>query len=60
MGHIIDFDSDTRKSDNCAINHGRYIWTNNEKIIKAHKLKIIADMHKNIEKDNRVWKRLLG
>ena len=27
MGHVINFDAATRKADDCAMNHGRCLWT---------------------------------
>jgi hypothetical protein len=53
MGHLIDFDEGTKKLDNCPMNHGRCVWTNNGKIIETYEAKKKADMEKNIEKDNR-------
>jgi hypothetical protein len=37
MGHLLNFDQETRKADNCAMNHGRCLWTNNERIIETCK-----------------------
>ena len=53
MGHLIKFEIETRKSDNCAMNHGRCLWTNNESIITTYRNKVEADVQKGVELDNK-------
>jgi hypothetical protein len=52
MGHLLQFDTTKRKADNCALNHGRCLWTNNETVIATHKEKQGIEFLKNIDKDN--------
>ena len=53
MGHLIEFESNTRKSDSCAMNHGRCLWTNNDTVIAAYRDKVAVDVQKGVELDNR-------
>ena len=50
MGHVLQFDPESRKSDDCAMNYGRCLWTNNENIISIYKAKEAAEIQKT--KDN--------
>ena len=53
MGHLIQFDSATRKQDSCAMDHGRCLSTNNESVVTAFRNKSAAEEQKGIETDNR-------
>ena len=53
MGHLLEFDEDSRKADNCALNHGRCLWTNNDKVVNTYNEKQLLDAQKKIDKDNR-------
>ena len=53
MGHLIEFESNTRKSDSCAMNHGRCLWTNNDTVIAAYRDKVAADVQKGVELGGR-------
>lgn len=53
MGHLMQFDEDTRKQDGCAMNHGRCLWTNNETVVTAYQDKTTAEEQKAIDVDNR-------
>lgn len=52
MGHLLEFDEDSRKADNCALNHRRCLWTNNDKVVNTYNEK-----QKKIDKDNRAIER---
>ena len=53
MGHLMQFEDDTRKQDGCAMNHGRCLWTNNETVVTTYKNKAAAEDQKAVEMDNR-------
>lgn len=53
MSGVLTFDPATRKSEDCALNHSRCLWTNNEKVIEAHQKKLQDDLMKSIQKENR-------
>lgn len=53
MGHVIDFDVATRKSNDCAMNHGRCLWTNNINVVYSYKARQAAVMNKGIIRDNK-------
>ena len=53
MSHWIDFDDASRKSDDCAMNHGRCLWTNNGRVIATYKSRQDIEMRKSIDRDNR-------
>ena len=53
MGHLIPFDEGTRKADDCALNHGRCLWTSDEKVIEAYNEKQIVEAQKIIDIDNK-------
>lgn len=59
MGHVLQFDPESRKSDDCAMNHGRCLWTNNENIISIYKAKEAAEIQKTKDKENRAIQRNL-
>ena len=52
MGHLLEFDEDSRKADDCALNHGRCLWTNNEKVVETYSEKLQVDAQKKVDKDN--------
>ena len=53
MSHLISFESESRKADGCAMNHGRCLWTNNEAVVTAFQEKSAAEEQKGIDTDNR-------
>ena len=53
MGHLIQFGSESRKSDSCAMNHGRCLWTNNETVVEQHQNKVAAEEQKGVDMDNK-------
>lgn len=57
LGHLIDFDPSHRKADDCAINHGRCIWTSNEEVIRQYNEKCKRDELEQIRKDNAMMER---
>lgn len=57
LGHLLHFDNSTRKADNCALNHGRCLWTNNERVITTYKEKLRVESLKNVEKDNKMMEK---
>lgn len=53
MGHLLQFDENTRKADNCALNHGRCLWTNNEKVVNTYNEKLLLEAQKKADKENK-------
>ena len=53
MGHLLKFDEDSRNADNCALNHGWCLWTNNDKVVNTYNEKQLLDAQKKFNKDNR-------
>lgn len=59
MGHLLKFDAESRKLDDCAMNHGRCLWTNNDNIIAMYKTKQEAEIQKKLDKENRAVQKKL-
>ena len=57
MGHLIEFDEDSRKADNCALNHGRCLWTNNEQVINTYNEKLLVEAQKKADEDNKALEK---
>ena len=50
IGHLLEFDDSSRKSDDCAINHGRCSWINNPQFMTAQSIeRIIPQWRKSGE-----------
>ena len=49
---ILTFDAATRKSDDCALNHSRCLWTNNSAVVEKFSAKRQSEMVSAVEKDN--------
>ena len=54
---LLTFDPDQRKSDTCAINHGRCIWINNPIVMESYREKLLAREMEEVEKDNEFMHR---
>ena len=54
---LLTFDPNQRKSDTCAINHGRCIWINNPIVMESYREKQLAHELEEIEKDNEYMHR---
>ena len=54
---IFEFQNDSRKLDNCALNHGRCIWTNNKVVMEAYDAKQRENDLEQIKKDNAYMER---
>lgn len=57
LRQLIDFDPSHRKADDCAINHGRCIWTNNEEVVLQYRERCSQDELEQIRKDNALMER---
>jgi hypothetical protein len=63
MGHLLTFEEGSRKADNCALNQGRCLWTNNEKVIMTYNEKLSVEAQKKADKDKKAMdkgKKLLS
>ena len=58
---ILSFDAATRKSDDCALNHSRFLWTNNSAVVDNFSAKRQCEMVSAVDKDNttmeKEWRR---
>ena len=57
MGHLLQFDENTRKADNCALNHGRCLWTNNDTVINRYNEKLLVEAQKKADKVNKALEK---
>lgn len=53
MDGLLTFNSSTRKKDDCALNHGRCLWSNNKAVIDAYKAKCDAKNELYTDKENK-------
>ena len=59
FGHLLEFNDSSRKSDDCAINHGRCLWIKNPEFMTAQSLKeAVAEMEEIREDSTTILKRL--
>jgi hypothetical protein len=54
---ILTFDAATRKSDDCALNHSRCMWTNNSAVIEMFSAKRQSEMLRTVHRDNIIMER---
>ena len=57
LGHLLEFDDSSRKSDDCAINHGRCLWINNPEFMSAQSLKEAVAEMEGIRKDKATMEK---
>ena len=54
---ILTFDAATRKSDDCALNHSRCMWTNNSAVIDKFNVKRQMEMVRTVQRDNIIMEK---
>ena len=54
---LLEFDDSSRKADDCAINHGRCLWTNHPDVMMAQSLKEAEAEMEGIRKDNAMMEK---
>ena len=57
IGDLLEFDDSSRKADDCAINHGRCIWTNHPEVMMAESLKETEAEMEEIRRDNATMEK---